>query len=161
MAYISNMIQIQNHSPVTTTSVRKGMVWIVIPQDFELFKVLSMHKNVNLNQFSIIHNQKKIIGKDDPSNGYGKGKRKYRLVLCREPCLHRAITFFVSNRFCLLLLISVFPTGKMLQPMLPDYSAVLRHFPRLSRTRHDLRHARTRFRYDQQRWINLQAYYTT
>ena len=27
-----------------------------------------MHKNVNLNQFSIIHDQKKIIGKDDPSN---------------------------------------------------------------------------------------------
>ena len=26
-----------------------------------------MHKNVNLNQFSIIHDQKKIIGKDNPS----------------------------------------------------------------------------------------------
>ena len=26
-----------------------------------------MHKNVNLNQFSIIQDQKKIVGKDDPS----------------------------------------------------------------------------------------------
>ena len=32
-----------------------------------------MHKNVNLNQFSIIHDQKKIIGKDDPSSGGGGG----------------------------------------------------------------------------------------